>query len=388
MWTVYRGAMTDVPRRTRGLQLGRAFGGRVIVQGSTLVMLVVLALVFSTNGGQELTRRGFTIGLILALLLFVSVFLHELAHAATAKALGRQVHEVVITLWGGHTSFDAEGITPRVAGITAASGPLANLVIAGLAWAALATGAFEVTLAQFVQQDLTAYQLLQYLMIANLILAAFNALPGIPMDGGRVLESIVWAVTSDRYRGVIVAAWGGRVVAVGVAVYAIAAPLAQGRTPGWFDLVWAALIFMILWPAASSALRSAQLLRRRESVSVRSLMVPAVAVTYTATVAQAVAQASAHGAREVIVLGADGAAAGHFPVAMADAVPAEAHHETGLQSVVMPLPRGTDVPPGLAGDELIDALRTWWGRTDGWVVVEDGAIVGLVRLSDVMTALR
>ncbi|GIG54457.1 site-2 protease family protein [Demequina activiva] len=380
--------MSDAPRRTRGLQLGRAFGGRVIVQGSTLVMLVVLAFIFSTNGGQELTRRGFTIGLILAALLFVSVFLHELAHAATAKALGRQVHEVVITLWGGHTSFDAQGITPRVAGITAAAGPLANLAIAGLAWAALATGAFDLTLAEFVRQDLTAYQLIRYLMVANLILAAFNALPGIPMDGGRVLESIVWAVTKDRYRGVIVAAWGGRVVAIGVAAYAIGAPFAQGGRPGTFELIWAALIFMILWPAASSALKSAQMLRRRESVTVGTLMVPAVAIPYTATVAQAVAEASAHGAREIVVLGADGAAAGHFPVAMADAVPVEAHHDTGLQSVVMPLPRGTDVPPGLAGDDLVDALRTWWGRTDGWVVVQDGEVVGLVRLGDVMSALR
>jgi Zn-dependent protease len=379
--------MTAALPPTRGFRIGRAFGGRIIVQGSTLVMLVVLALLFSTNGGEQLSRRGFTIGLILALLLFISVFVHELAHAATAKALGRQVHEIVITLWGGHTSFDAQGITPRVAGLTAASGPLANLVIAGVAWLALESGALDVTLIELLEGDITAFGLVRYLMIANLLLAAFNALPGIPMDGGRVLESIVWAVTKDRYRGVIVAAWGGRVVTIAVAAYVLAVPLAAGRAPDWLDLIWIALIVMILWPAASHALRQARMMQRREGVSVGSVMVPAVAVAYTATVAQAVADATALGAREVIVMGADGVAAGHFPIAMAEAVPADAHHVTGLQSVVMPLPRGTEVAPTLAGDELVRALGEWWGRTDGWVVADNGRMVGLVRLTDIMAAL-
>ncbi|WP_084103968.1 M50 family metallopeptidase [Demequina sp. NBRC 110056] len=380
--------MTESPQRTRGFQLGRAFGGRIIVQPSTLVMLVLLAFLFSTGGGADLTRRGFTIGLILAVLLFVSVFLHELSHAATAKALGREVHEVVITLWGGHTSFDARGLTPRDNGLTAAAGPLTNLVISGLAYALLATGAFDITLVDLVEGDITGYLIVQYLAVANLILAIFNALPGIPMDGGRVLESVVWAVTKDRWRGVIVAAWGGRVIAVGVVLYALGAPLAAGRTPTVFDVLWAGLIAVILWPAASQALRAAQHLSKREVVSAGSVMVPAIAVPYTASVDQALAAAVAAGAREVVVTGADGAVAGHFPVAIGEAVPAESRDATALTSVLMPVPRGSEVPPTLGGEELVMRLREWWGKTDGWVVVDSGRPVGVARLSDVMEALR
>ncbi|WP_084040119.1 site-2 protease family protein [Demequina sp. NBRC 110053] len=380
--------MTDAPQRTRGFQLGRAFGGRIIVQPSTLLMLVLLAFLFSTGGGAELTRRGFTIGLILAVLLFVSVFLHELSHAATAKALGREVHEVVITLWGGHTSFDARGLTPRDNGLTAAAGPVTNLVISGIAYALLATGLFDVTLIDLVGGDITGYLIIQYIAIANLILAVFNALPGIPMDGGRVLESIVWAVTKDRWKGVIIAAWGGRSIAVGVVLFALGAPLAQGRTPQLFDVMWAGLIALILWPAASQALRAAQHLSKREVVTAGSVMVPAIAVPYTSSVDDALAAATRSGAREVVVTGADGAVAGHFPVAVGQAVPAESRGATTLTSVLMPTPRGCEVSPTLGGEELVGALREWWGRTDGWVVVEHGRPVGVARLSDVTEALQ
>ncbi len=70
-----------------------------------------------------------------------------------------------------------------------------------------------------------------YVAWANVVLAIFNLLPGIPMDGGRVLESIVWAVTRNRNRGTVVAAWGGRVVAVGVLVYVDRRAVPHRRSP-------------------------------------------------------------------------------------------------------------------------------------------------------------
>ncbi|MFV0287309.1 MAG: site-2 protease family protein [Demequina sp.] len=380
--------MTPSPRPTRGLTLGRAFGARIVVQPSTLVMLVLLALLFATSGGVELDRRTFTIGLVLALLLFVSVFLHELAHAATARAFKRDVSEIVLTLWGGHTSYDARGLTPLVSGVTSASGPVANLVIAGLAWLPIATGLLEPSLAQWLSGSVTVYGIVAWLAWANLVLAAFNALPGIPMDGGRVLEAIVWAVTGNRFRGMIVAAWGGRVVAVGVLMVGLSVPYLQGRTPDLFDIGWSLLIVAILWPAATQALRVARALDKRSAVTARALAVGAVALPFSVSVADARAAASAAGADEVVVLGADGAAAGHFPVALTEAVEEAARPSTGLQSVTMPLPRGAAVPIDADGDALVDALQEWWGRTDVWIAVDEGAIVGVVRLADAMKALQ
>lgn len=380
--------MTPTPRATRGLTLGRIFGARIVVQYSTLLMMVLLALLFASSGGVELSRRTFTIGLILAVLLFVSIFLHEVAHAASARAFKREVNEIVLTLWGGHTSYDARGITPTVMGVTAASGPVANLVLAALAWIPIGTGALEPTLRDWVIGDVTLYLVVQWVAWANLVLAIFNALPGIPMDGGRVLESIVWAVTGNRYTGMKVAAWAGRVIAVGVVIVALAIPVMGGRSPDAFDLLWAVLVFAILWPAASQALKVARALDSRATVTARDLMVAAVALGHQVSVAEAREAGARAGAVEVVVLAVDGAPAGHFPVSLTDAVEESERATTSLQAVTMPLPRGAAVDVGADGDALVAALNEWWGRTDVWVAVDRGAIVGVVRLADAMKALQ
>lgn len=378
--------MTPSPQRTSGISLGRVFGGRVVIQPSTVVMLILLAGLFSTRGGNELDRRSFTEGLFLAILLFASVFVHELAHAATAKRMGRTVHEVVLTLWGGHTSFDGRNMTPAVSGVTAAAGPLANIALAGAGLVValvLDLSAFEL-----VAGDSLGHLLLGYLIYANVILALFNSLPGIPMDGGRVLEALVWHVTGNRLRGQVVAAWGGRLIALGVLAAVMAIPLARGFYPDIINLMIGVVLFMALWPAASAALKGARMLEGRKHVSAGALMVPAVTLRFDATVADAHEKAHLTGAREVVVLGADGSAAGHFPVALMDAVPPDAHASTGLEAVTMPLPRGAQVEASLTGDGLVDQLQQWWGLTDAWVVSERGEIVGVVQLAQVMQALQ
>ncbi|PKQ26041.1 MAG: hypothetical protein CVT64_06090 [Actinobacteria bacterium HGW-Actinobacteria-4] len=371
--------MTDPsPPATRGIRIGTLMGARVIVQPSTVLMLGVLALVFSTGSGVELTRRTFTQGLLLAALLFLSVFLHECAHALTARAFRRDVSEIVITLWGGHTSFDATRLTPVVSGATAAAGPLANLLIAIGLQTALSAG--------WVGES--AIGVVTWLAFANVLLAIFNALPGIPMDGGRVLEAVVWAATGSQYKAMRVAAWGGRVVALAVVALALLLPLTRGATPGLFELVWAAFIFMILWPAASQALALSRIMVKRESAKVRTFMVSAITVRFDATVAQAREQATAANAVEVVVTAADGTPAGHFPVALTDAVEPGVRDSTPLQAVTMPLPRGAIVPVGLEGRDVIDALKQWWGKSDVWVVTDNDRVVGLVKLIDVLNEVQ
>lgn len=370
--------MADHTTRTRGFSFGHILGARVVVQPATLVMLVLLAFLFSSNGGDSLTRRNFTIGLILALCLIISVFIHEVAHAVAVRAFKREVHEIVLTLWGGHTSFDSRGLTPFVSGVVSFAGPLANLVIAGVV----------ALVVQFTGQTGMGGAVAMWVVWANLLLAAFNALPGIPMDGGRVFEAVVWAATKNRHRGTVAAAWAGRVIAVVVLAGSIALPLMRGGSLSLYTVVWAFVIFSVLWPAASAALKASRTLSRVENVGVRSLMVPAIAVSYEATVEQARALALEGHANEVVILSADGMAAGHFPLALTEAVPEQERAHTSLQTVTMPMPRGATVDVGLAGQELVAHMRDWWGQTDVWAVTEQGQVVGVVRGVDVLKALR
>ncbi len=88
------------------------------------------------------------------------------------------------------------------------------------------------------------------------------------------------------------------------------------------------------------------------------------------------------------MLGADDAPAGRFPVEQAHAVPEAARATTSLQSVTTPVPRGAEISADAASDVMIPALREWWGKTDVWVVRDGEAVVGIVRLVDVLAALK
>ena len=362
----------------RGIRLGSIRGAAVVVEPSTLIMILVLAVIYSGSSAGRASSNAFAMGVLMAVLLFASVFIHELAHAIAAWSFGRKVSTIVLTLWGGHTTFDARNLTPKVVAVTASAGPVANGVLAIGAFLAAASGSLNGT----------TLALVQWLAWANLLLAIFNVLPGIPLDGGRVMAGIVWAVTGNRERGTLVAAWVGRFVAIGAAAFAIGWPLLNGRRPDLIDIAFGILIFSVIWPAASSTIRHLKTQEKREQAKVAALMQPAIGVPYTATVAAAREAALAAGALSVVVLAADGEPAGVTTLPVIDRVPEERRGAEGLQSVTTPIPRGAVVDSQLQGEELVRALREWYGRADSWAVVDDGEVVGSVRLESVLAAFQ
>ncbi len=370
--------MTDAHDTPKGMKLGSINGAAIIIQPSTLLMLVVLAFVYSSSGGGELTANAFSLGMLLAVLLFVSVFIHELAHAIAAWSYGRKVSAIVLTLWGGHTTFDARDITPGVVGVTAIAGPAANAVIAVAAWFTVQSGAVTGT----------AGNVIEWLVWANGLLAVFNVLPGIPMDGGKVVSSAVWAATGDRDKGTLIAGWSGRVVAIVVVAFMVGLPIFQGRGLDIVNVVFAVLLFSVIWPAATSAINSVKAQARRESASISALMRPSVGVPYTVSVGTAREAALAASAMDVVVLSADGSPAAIASVPTMDRVPLDARPSASLQTVSIPIPRGAVVTPLLGGEELLAALREWYGRTDSWAVVDGERVVGVVRLEDVLKAFQ
>lgn len=364
--------------RVRGIKLGSIKGAAVVIEPSTLIMILLLAVLYSTSSAGRASSHAFSMGVFMALLLFASVFFHELAHAIAAWSFGRKVSAIVLTLWGGHTTFDARGLTPKVVSVTALAGPVANGVIALGAQLTVSSGALSgPTLA-----------LVSWLGWANLLLGVFNALPGIPLDGGKVLAGIVWAATGSRDKGTLAAAWAGRVVAVAAAVFAVGWPLALGQSPEVIDVIFGVLLFSIIWPAASSTIRAVKAQAKREQANIAALMQPAVGVQYTTTVAQARDAALTAGAMAVVVLAADGAPAGVAPLPVIDRVPQERRDVDGLEAVTSPIPRGAVVAPDLNGEDLVTSLREWYGRADSWAVVDNGVVVGVVRLETVLAAFQ
>ncbi|HEX8004877.1 MAG TPA: M50 family metallopeptidase, partial [Trebonia sp.] len=193
--------------RPGGFHVGRIFGFPVRLTASWVFLAIFFVLFWSPVLGEAMNLSGpaqYLAGFVFVAGLLLSVLLHELGHAFTARFHGVGVRGITLDLLGGYTEFNQDSPTPRVELATAVAGPAVSAILGvGCAFAAfpLPSGSF-------------AERLAIQLAVANIIVAVYNALPGWPLDGGRVVRAAVWAIRGDRDRGLLIAGWSGRVVAV------------------------------------------------------------------------------------------------------------------------------------------------------------------------------
>jgi len=234
---------------------------------------------FPTNYAGWSTGAYWLIGAITSLCLFASVLLHEMAHSLVAKAKGIPVSSITLFILGGVSNLEEE---PKKAGeefIMAFAGPASSLLLALIFWA-ITRGMGSVSAAN------PGLAILNFLWYINLALGIFNLLPGFPMDGGRVLRSIIWGGTKNLAKATNIAAAIGQVfgwlfIAYGV-YYAIYGDIING--------LWAAFLGWFLISAAGSSRREVTLRERLANVKVRALMNADIAtITPETTVQEMVA---------------------------------------------------------------------------------------------------
>ncbi|MFD2024272.1 site-2 protease family protein [Promicromonospora aerolata] len=375
------------PQRSKGFVIGRVAGAPVIVTRSWFLAAFILTVLFVPNVqaiAPGLGAGAYLVAFAFVLLLFGSVFLHETAHALVARARGQNVTELAVTLWGGHTAYTGGLGRPLDGFLVAVVGPLTNLALAAGFW-----------FAYQASPVLNVPTLLLYAgALSNAFVGAFNLLPGLPLDGGQILESLVWAVTGKRTTGTVVAGWVGRAVAVGVLLWALAVPFLQGTTPRLTTVLWSALIGAFLWAGAGAAITNGL---RREAVaglSAKGLASPAALVPLGSTVGDALrarATVPAGGAsvpHHVVVVGQD-----QTPVAVLDgnavaAVPESARELTQVDAVAVPFVVGSEVHPEMSGTDLLTHLAQRSGGARLVPVVEHGRVTGVLDLADVARAVR
>ncbi len=306
--------------------IGHVAGSPVILAPSWLVIAAFLTYLFVPTVRTAAPGLG-TVGTIAAaagfpVLLAVSVLLHEVGHGLTARRLGIPVTEYVVTLWGGHTQFDRDLPTPGASAAVSLAGPLTNGAISLVTWWAsgLVTGLPAVLLAAAA--------------LTNGFVAVFNVLPGLPLDGGRLLESLVWAASGDRVRGTVAAGTAGRVIAVGVPLVALGLPLVRGGRPDVVTAIAVALVGAFLWTGASSALRTATLTRQADAVDLLALARPAVVLPAGAAVA---ALDAVPPGLAVVLVGVDGTPAALVEAGAASSVPPRLRSTTPAHAVAVPL---------------------------------------------------
>src|SRR5689334_8289321 len=243
------------PRRPGrpGRQVGHVLGIPVYVNGSMLLLAALVTAVYGNYVRAELSLPepwGYLLGLCFVVCLLGSVLLHELGHALTARRFRIGVRGITLELLGGYTEMDRDAPTPRVDALVSLAGPAVSLILGGVATAAFIA----------IPDRTMAGQIAFQLAASNILVALFNVLPGLPLDGGRALRAGLWALLKDRNRATEAAGWAGRLIAFGT-----------GMTAFWFyrlgtltllGLLFVLLVVFTLWQGAWQSIRLARMTRR------------------------------------------------------------------------------------------------------------------------------
>ena len=222
-----------------GWQLMRIRGIPLRIQPSWFIILVLLSLAFQQQAASlpeasNAPALSWLLGLSTALLLFVSLLLHELGHSLAAQREGIKVSSITLHLIGGVARMERECSTAMGSFRVAAAGPAVSFLLAGLLLASQHS-------ADHVNPLLG--NLVAQLGVLNLALALFNLLPGLPLDGGLILKSLVWQFTGSQRRGIQVATATGRLLSLTAIMLGVWWFLNSGGFPalwvvmlGWFGV--------------------------------------------------------------------------------------------------------------------------------------------------------
>ncbi|MGW5498922.1 site-2 protease family protein [Streptomyces olivaceoviridis] len=370
-----------------GILMGRPFGVPVYVAPSWFLVAALITWVF---GGQldrvlpELGAARYLVSLFFAVAFYASVLVHELAHTIAAIRFKLPVRRIQLQFFGGVSEIEKEAETPGREFVLAFVGPLLSLVLAGLFYLAMKP----------VEPGTVPGVLLAGLMVSNLIVAIFNLLPGLPLDGGRMLRAVVWKFSGKPMTGTVAAAWVGRALAVSVL---IGLPLlnqsgalgGSGEDMGGMDTVTdallAAILAAIIWTGAGNSLRMARLREHLPELRARTLTRRAVPVENDTPLSEALRRANAAGARALVVVDADGTPLSLVREAAIVGVPEHRRPWVAVSGLAQELTDGMRVSAELAGEELLDVLRAT-PATEYLVVEETGEIYGVLSAADVERA--
>jgi Zn-dependent protease len=188
------------------IRLGRAAGIDVGIHYTWLFAFALIAWslaagYFPSTAPALATTTYWLLGVAAALALFASVLIHEFSHSLVALARGLRVHSITLFIFGGVSNIAGEAERAIDEFLIAVVGPLSSFVLAGVFWAAGRTAVLDGT-------PLGAF--IGYLASVHLILGLFNLVPGFPLDGGRVLRSILWASTGSLRRATQIASYVGQ----------------------------------------------------------------------------------------------------------------------------------------------------------------------------------
>jgi Zn-dependent protease/CBS domain-containing protein len=353
-----------------GIVVARPFGIPVSISPYWFIIAGIFIVIYANQ--LAYTLHGpvrFVVAAAFVILLYLSVLVHELSHSLVARGYGLPVRRILLYPLGGVSEIEQEPQTPAREFLVSAAGPVLSLVL-GVAGFGL--------LQAFTYQSIP-WNLARSLMVANLIVGVFNLLPGLPLDGGRMLRAVVWKLTGKPATATIAAAWAGRVIAIGLLVL----PYFAGGYAGG-DLVsslWIVAIAAFMWVGAGQAIRATRFRERLPALNARKLARRAISVPADLPLAEAIRRADENKARAVVVVDHE-----DKPIAIVNetavmATPPQRRPWIEAGTLARTIDSSLVLPADISGMALLDAMRR--SPASEYLLVEpSGQVYGVLAARD------
>jgi Zn-dependent protease len=303
-------------------------------------------------------------------LLYASVLVHELSHCVVARAFKLTVRRILLHPLGGFSEIEQEPPTPGKELAVSVVGPLTSLALAGCG--------LGLDLAFSLRG--IPHVLIDQLIIANLLVGLFNLLPGLPLDGGRMLRAGVWKITGRAGTATIAAAWAGRMFAVLLVLVPIAL-LGSKLDVTSVYVLWFAVIAVFMWISSGQAIRAAKVRDRLPALQARRLARRAIPIPGNVPLAEAIRRADEAQARALVIVDHDST-----PVAIVNetavmATPQQRRPWIEVGTLARAIEPGLVLSADLSGMALIEAVQRS-PATEYLLIEPSGQIFGVLATSD------
>jgi Zn-dependent protease len=355
-----------------GLVIARPFGIPVLISPYWFLIAGLFVLFYASNLDSTIRPSAvrYLVAAAFVILLYASVLVHELSHCVVARAFRLPVRRILLYPLGGYSEIEQEPPTPGQEFLVSAAGPAVSLALAALGYGILT----------FVPGGLPRV-LIGQLVLANVLVGVFNLLPGLPLDGGRILRAGLWRVTRRPGTATIWAAWSGRVLAVAL----VLGPFA------FFDKnfsllnstygLWLLVIAAFMWVSAGQAIRAAKVRERLPGLQARRLARKAIPIPASLPLSEAIRRADAAQARALVVVDHEST-----PIAIVNetavmATPEQRRPWIEAGTLARAIDPGLVLPADLAGMALLDAVRKT-PASEYLLIEPSGQVFGVLAASD------
>ena len=365
------------------IKLGRIGGIEIGLHYSWFIIAFLIA--FSLAAHFHSVRPGWNetitwaAAIVTAILFFVTLLLHELAHSILAKSRGLKVREITLFALGGVSQIESEAPDAKSEFWIGIVGPLTSFVIGGIciliARLSMSSGGAEPVS--------PVMAVLLWLGYINIALAGFNMIPGYPLDGGRVLRSIAWWITGNMERATRIASQIGQ----GVAFLFILWGLYRFFVGENFGGLWLAFIGWFLLDAVRSSYLQAGVVAGLRDRRVGDLMDRnCVSVEGFISVRDFVDEYLLHSTSRCFLVMQDHNAVGVITPSEIKKVPRDAWDQTSVQAVMTPLNKLIEVPPDMPALKALELMSQ--GNWYQLAVVSDGKLQGMFSRDQIVRFLQ